>query len=108
MDCLDGRPRPATLGSSGMVVDDDWITVDARHVPPRHGPRVMGETRRMKRYVSSKTIRGKLVEAFGIIGMTFGTTGMALGVFSLMRLAKLEKRLKESGVLGKDYPTLPI
>ena len=48
------------------------------------------------------------MEAFGIIGMTFGTTGMALGVFSLMRLAKLEKRLKESGVLDKDYPTLPI
>ena len=62
----------------------------------------------MKRHVSSKTIRRKHVEAFGIIGMTFGITGMALGVFSLMRLAKLEKRLKESGVLDKDYPTLPI
>ncbi len=48
------------------------------------------------------------MEVFGIIGMTFGTTGMALGVFGLMRLAKLEKQLKESGVLDKDYPTFPI
>ena len=52
------------------------------------------------------------MEAFGIIGMTFGIIGMGLGVFGLIafgRLEKLEKQLKESGVLDKDYkPTFPI
>ncbi len=51
------------------------------------------------------------MEAFGIIGMSFGSIGMGLGVVGLiafLRLAQLEKQLKESGVLDKDYPTLPI
>ena len=50
-------------------------------------------------------VRRRHVETFGIIGMTFGTVGMGLGVFGLMafmRLAELEKRLEESGILGKD------
>ena len=45
------------------------------------------------------------MEPFGIIGMTFGITGMGLGIFGLiafMRLAELEKQLKESGILDKD------
>ena len=51
------------------------------------------------------------MEVFGIIGMTFGITGMGLGVFGLMafmRLEKLEKQLKESGVLDKDYKTTSL
>ena len=36
----------------------------------------------------------------------FGITGMGLGIFGLIaftRLAELEKQLKESGILDKDY-----
>ena len=46
------------------------------------------------------------MEAFGIIGMTFGISGMGLGIFGLIafvRLEKLQKQLKESGILDKDY-----
>ena len=43
------------------------------------------------------------MEAFGIIGMTFGIMGMGLGATAFTRLAKLEKTLKESGILDKDY-----
>ena len=43
------------------------------------------------------------MEAFGIIGMSFGIMGMGLGGFVFMRLEKLEKQLKKSGVLDKDY-----
>ena len=43
------------------------------------------------------------MEVFGIIGMSFGIMGMGLGSFVLMRLEKLEKQLKESGILDKDY-----
>lgn len=43
------------------------------------------------------------METFGIIGMTFGIIGMGVGVFAFMRLEKLEKQLKESGILDKDY-----
>ena len=46
------------------------------------------------------------MEAFGVIGMTFGTIGMGLGVFVFMRLEKLERQLKESGILDKDYKGL--
>lgn len=37
---------------------------------------------------------------------TFSVTGMTFGIFGLIafiRLAKLEKQLKESGILDKDY-----
>ncbi len=40
---------------------------------------------------------------FGIIGMTFGIIGMGSGNSASARLEKLEKQLKESGVLDKDY-----
>jgi len=43
------------------------------------------------------------MEAFAIIGMSFGIMGMSLGAMAFIRLAKLEKQLKESGVLSKDY-----
>ncbi len=43
------------------------------------------------------------MEAFGIIGMTFGIIGFALGTTAFTRLEKLEKQLKKSGVLDKDY-----
>ena len=43
------------------------------------------------------------METFGIIGMTFGIIGMGVGVFAFIRLEKLEKQLKESGILDKDY-----
>ena len=35
----------------------------------------------------------------GIIGMTFGMVGIS----AFVRLTKLEKELKKSGVLNKDY-----
>ena len=34
---------------------------------------------------------------------TFGIMGMGLGAIAFERLGKLEKTLKESGVLSKDY-----
>ncbi len=43
------------------------------------------------------------MEVFGIIGMSFGIMGMGLGASAFQRLANLEKALKESGVLSKDY-----
>ena len=46
---------------------------------------------------------GSGMETFGIIGMTFGSIGMGLGVTAYTRLEKLERQLKKSGVLGKDY-----
>ncbi len=46
------------------------------------------------------------MEAFGIIGMTFGIIAMGIGIFAFLRLEKLEKQLKESGILDKDYKGL--
>ncbi len=43
------------------------------------------------------------METFGIIGMAFGIMGMGLGAAAFTGLQKLEKQLKESGVLSKDY-----
>ncbi len=43
------------------------------------------------------------METFGIIGMTFGIIGMGFGVFAFVRLEKLEKQPKESGILDKAY-----
>ena len=42
------------------------------------------------------------METFGIIGMVFGF----VGVIAFIRLEKLEKHLKKSGVLDKDYKGL--
>ena len=43
------------------------------------------------------------MEAFGIIGMTFGMTAFVFSLNALARIAKLEKQLKEAGVLNKEY-----
>ena len=43
------------------------------------------------------------MEAFAIIGMSTGTMGMIFGFIAFARLTSLEKALKESGVLSKDY-----
>jgi len=42
---------------------------------------------------------GTGVEVFGIIGMTFGMTGMVFAINALSKVQKLEKDLKEAGVL---------
>ena len=42
------------------------------------------------------------MEAFGIIGMTLGTMGFIFAMNALARIAKLEKQLKEAGVLVGD------
>ncbi len=43
------------------------------------------------------------MEAFGIIGMTFGIIGMGVGASALAKISNLEKQLKEKGVLDKEY-----
>ena len=42
------------------------------------------------------------MEAFAILGMGLGIMGMGLGAMAIQRLDKLEKQLKESGVLSND------
>ena len=42
------------------------------------------------------------MEAFGIIGMSMGTMGFIFALSALDQIKKLEKRLKDSGVLEKD------
>ena len=39
------------------------------------------------------------MEVFGIIGMTLGTMGFIFAMNALARIGKLEKQLKEAGVL---------
>ena len=41
--------------------------------------------------------------SFGIIGMSFGIIGMSFGIGALGKITKLEKQLKETGVLDKGY-----
>jgi len=50
------------------------------------------------------------MEAFGIIGMSFGIMALGVGVTgfnlaktALAKISKLEKQLKETGVLDKEY-----
>ena len=43
------------------------------------------------------------MEAFGIIGMSFGIMGMGLAAKAYQKLEKLVKDLKESGALNKDW-----
>lgn len=38
-----------------------------------------------------------------MIGMAFGIMGMGLGATAFMKLSALEKQLKKSGILDKDY-----
>lgn len=42
------------------------------------------------------------MEAFGIIGMSMGTMGFIFALSAVDQIKKLEKRLKDSGVLEKD------
>ena len=42
------------------------------------------------------------MEAFGIIGMSLGTMGFIFSMSALTKIDKLEKKLKELGVLGQD------
>ena len=43
------------------------------------------------------------MEAFGIIGFSLGAMGFIFGMSAFARLGKLEKRLKETGVLDPDF-----
>lgn len=46
------------------------------------------------------------METFGIIGMVFGSVGMTfgmLGAVAFNKLSRLEKQLKDSGVLDADF-----
>lgn len=43
------------------------------------------------------------MEAFGIIGMSFGTMAFIFSLSALAKIAKLEKQLEETGVLDKGY-----
>lgn len=42
------------------------------------------------------------MEVFGIVGMSMGTLGFIFAMSALDQIKKLEKRLKDSGVLEKD------
>jgi hypothetical protein len=42
------------------------------------------------------------MDTFGIIGMSMGTMGFIFALSALDQIKKLEKRLKDSGVLEKD------
>ena len=43
------------------------------------------------------------MEAFGIVGLTFGIVGFIFAMGALDKISKLEKQLKETGVLDKEY-----
>jgi len=43
------------------------------------------------------------METFGTIGMPFGVIGFIFAMSALVKITKLEKRLKETGVLDKEY-----
>ncbi len=43
------------------------------------------------------------MEVFGIIGMSCGIMGFIFSMSALTKIAKLEKQLKESGVLDKEF-----
>lgn len=38
-----------------------------------------------------------------IIGFIFGMTGLAMGILAYFRVDKLEKKLKETGIVDKDF-----
>jgi len=43
------------------------------------------------------------MDTFGILGMAFGTLGFVFAMSALAKISKLEKQLKETGVLDKKY-----
>ncbi|MDT8894031.1 hypothetical protein RSO41_05135 [Halomonas sp. I1] len=38
---------------------------------------------------------------FGVMGMSMGVLGFVFGIVSFSRIAKLEKKMEEDGLLGK-------
>ncbi|MDG1147370.1 MAG: hypothetical protein P8N52_03590 [Crocinitomicaceae bacterium] len=46
------------------------------------------------------------MEAFGIIGLSFGVMGFIFGISCLNKVEKLTKKLKEKGILEEDYKEL--
>ncbi|NOG46040.1 MAG: hypothetical protein HND50_12435 [Calditrichaeota bacterium] len=45
------------------------------------------------------------MESLGIIGFVFGMSGLSFALISYQRISKLENKLKEIGVLDKDFST---
>ena len=43
------------------------------------------------------------METFGMVGFSLGTVGFIFALAALDKISKLEKRLKETGVLDKEY-----
>ena len=43
------------------------------------------------------------MEAFGIVGFSLATVGFIFAMVALGKISKLEKQLKETGVLDKEY-----
>ena len=43
------------------------------------------------------------METFGIIGMSFGTMGFIFALNAMSRIDKLEKKLKELGVMDQEF-----
>jgi len=43
------------------------------------------------------------MESLGTIGMSFGIIGFIFAMSALVKITKLQKRLKEIGVLDKEY-----
>lgn len=43
------------------------------------------------------------METFGILGMSLGTMGFIFSMSALAKISKLEKQLKATGTLDKDY-----
>ncbi len=43
------------------------------------------------------------METFGIVGMSLGTMGFIFAMSALAKISKLEKQLKEAGVLDKGH-----
>lgn len=39
----------------------------------------------------------------GVIGFVFGLAGLSIGLMAYMRIASLEKKLKEQGTLPEDF-----
>ena len=43
------------------------------------------------------------METFGMVGFSLGTVGFIFAMTALNKISKLEKQLKETGVLDKEY-----
>ena len=43
------------------------------------------------------------METFGMVGFSLGTVGFIFALVALGKISNLEKRLKETGVLDKEY-----